>query len=258
MLRQFIDTMSLSGVLFTTVMIVLITTEVGYRIGLMRSRRPDFDSEAQDTSMTGAHLGLLAFMLAFTFSMAAGHFDDRKKVIMEESNTIETAYLRTSLIVGPEAGRLRELLLNYASLRECSAGECDPIQLIRDSEVMHAQMWQEVEGIAAAGNLNVMHSLLVQSINAVFDVHEQRVSAGLRNRIPASIWVALYTVLFLSMLGMGFQFGIKGARSPVPSAALALSFSMIMYLIADLDRPGDGLVTADQSALTDLNNRLTN
>ena len=82
-----------------------------------------------------------------------------------------------------------------------------------------------------------MDSLLVQSINQVLDLHEKRVSAGLRNRIPPSIWVALYVVLLLSMVGMGFHSGMKGSRSPVPSAALALSFSMVLFLIADLDRP---------------------
>jgi hypothetical protein len=256
MLRQFIDSMPLSGVLFTTVLIVLVTTELGYRIGLIRARRPDFNNEAQDTSMTGAHLGLLAFMLAFTFSMAAGHFDDRKKVILEESNAIATAYLRTSLVAGPEAARLRDMLRDYASVRNCPTDNCDAIKLIRESEKLHARMWQEIESITATDQLTVMHSLLVQSINKVIDVHEQRVSAGLRNRIPPSIWVALYTVLILSMLGMGFQFGIKGARSPIPSAALALSFSMIMFLIADLDRPSSGLVKSDQSALEELSTRL--
>ncbi len=55
------------------------------------------------------------------------------------------------------------------------------------------------------------------------------------------------------MLGMGFHSGIKGSRSPVPTTALALSFSMVLFLIADLDRPDSGLVTPDQTALLELN-----
>jgi hypothetical protein len=256
MLRQFIDSMPLTGVLLTTVFIVLVATELGYRIGVIRARRPKYHNADQISSMTGAHLGLLAFILAFTFSMAAGHFNERKQVIMEESNAIETAYLRTALVPGPESDRLRGLLRDYAGLRECASEQCDTAKLVAESQMLHSQMWQEVQAMASADDLTVMHSLLVQAINVVFDVHEQRVSAGLRNRIPPSIWVALYTVLLLSMLGMGFQFGIKGARSPIPSTALALSFSMVLYLIADLDRPSSGMVVSDQSVLTDLNKRL--
>ncbi len=57
------------------------------------------------------------------------------------------------------------------------------------------------------------------------------------------------------MLGMGFHSGIKGSRSPVPSAALALSFSMVLFLIADLDRPISGLVQPDQTMMIELGER---
>ena len=75
MIRELIDGMPLWGVLVTTILIVWIATEVGYRTGSIRSRKPDVSNETQISSMTGANLGLLAFLLAFTFSMAAGHFD---------------------------------------------------------------------------------------------------------------------------------------------------------------------------------------
>lgn len=248
--------MSLSGILFTTIFIVLIATELGYRIGLARRNRPDFDGEAQVSSMTGAHLGLLAFILAFSFSMAAGHYDARKEVILEEANAIETAYLRSSLVAAPEAGKIRELLRQYAGVRTIDPHTSKVPEIIRQSEELHDQMWHEIEQLATGKHLTVMHSLLVQSVNTVIDVHDDRISAGMRNRIPPSIWVALYVVLALSMLGMGFQSGLQGSRSAVPSVALALSFSMVMYLIADLDRPDSGLVITNQAALSDLNERM--
>jgi len=256
MIRALIDGMSLTGVLFTTVFIVLLATELGFRLGLARNRRAGSGNESQVSSMTGAHLGLLAFILAFTFSMAAGHYDTRKKVILEEANAIENAYLRTSLVIAPEADKLKSLLLQYITIRNIEPDLKKAAEAIRKSEALHAQMWHELESIAAGQNLNVMHSLLVQSINSVIDIHEDRVSAGLRNRIPPSIWVALYVVLTLSMLGMGFNSGLQGSRSTVPSVALALSFSMVLYLIADLDRPDSGLVISNQAAMEDLSQKM--
>jgi hypothetical protein len=88
---------------------------VGYRSGLQWLDGPGIDNETQVTAMTGAHLGLLAFILAFSFSMAAGHFDARKQIIMDEGNAIEMAYLRTILVRGPRAEQLRTLLIEYAN-----------------------------------------------------------------------------------------------------------------------------------------------
>ena len=79
---------------------------------------------------------------------------------------------------------------------------------------------------------------------------------GVGNRIPQTIWIALYAILLFSMIGMGFHSGIKGARSPIPSAALALSFSIVLFLIADLDRPRSGILRADQSMIVELSERL--
>ncbi|MFT6956506.1 MAG: hypothetical protein ACJAYC_001512 [Halieaceae bacterium] len=253
MIRDFIDSMPLWGVLLTTITIVWMATEVGFRAGVSRSNKPSFDNETQISSMTGANLGLLAFLLAFTFSMAAGHFDTRKKIILEEAKVISTAYLRTSLLPGEASAQIRALLRDYTDVRTINVGDVDVEAVIRKSKLLQAQMWEEIETLVADGDLSVMHSLLIQSINEVFDSHEDRVAAGLHNRIPPTIWVALYSVLLLSMLGMGFHSGIKGSRSPVPTTALALSFSMVLFLIADLDRPDSGLVTPDQSALLELN-----
>lgn len=99
-------------------------------------------------------------------------------------------------------------------------------------------------------------ALMVESLNALFDIHEKRVAAGLRNRVPPSIWVALFTLLVLSMAGIGYFSGMKGHRNPIASTGLALSFSMVLFLTADLDRPTSGLVQADSSAINTLSERL--
>ena len=255
MLRELIDSMPLWGILLTTIMIVWVATELGFRLGVIRSNKPGFDNETQISSMTGANLGLLAFLLAFTFNMAAGHFDARKKIIIEETKAIATAYTRTALLADSESDKIGELLRQYTVLRAGLGGEVSVATIIRESEILHAHMWAEIKTLTNGEKLNVKHSLLIQSINKILEVHKDRIAAGLHNRIPPSIWVALYAVLLLSMVGMGFHSGIKCSRSLVPSAALALSFSMVLFLIADLDRPASGVVKPDQSMMIELGER---
>jgi hypothetical protein len=58
------------------------------------------------------------------------------------------------------------------------------------------------------------------------------------------------------MLAVGYHFGISGAGSFWITAALALSFSVIIVLIADLDRPRGGLVKVSQEPIVELQQKL--
>lgn len=258
MIREILESVPLWQALLITVGIVLVSNEIGFRVGVYHRDSQEKDKNTQVVSMTGAHLGLLAFILAFSFSMSAGHFGDRKQYLLEEVNAIETAYLRAGLVTGPEGGRIQKLLAGYTAKRALG-GSPDPdtvARIIAESEAIATDIWAEVVQISKKEKLTVMDSLLVQSLNTVFDLHEKRVFAGLHSRIPKNVWVALYIILILSMTGMGFSAGMSGKRSAVASFALAMSFSMVMYVIADLDRPISGLMKADQAIMVNLAQKL--
>ena len=258
MIRETLDELPLIGILLLTVVVVLVAIEVGFRIGLWRSRSREFDSEALLSAMTGANLALLAFIMAFSFSQAAEHHSNRKRLILEEANAIGTMYLRAGLINPEQGEQIRDLLKQYIEVRLTVARQTDfdPARMIANSLDLQEQIWDQIELLAQDHEPDEFDALMVESTNALFDIHEHRVSAGLRNRIAPSIWAALGALLILSMLGIGHFSGMKGRRNPVASTALALSFSMVIYLIADLDRPVGGLVRADQSAILGLSERL--
>ena len=256
MVKGLLDSVPLWESLLITVGIVLLSNELGFRLGAYRSDIHEKDGSTQVVSMTGAHLGLLAFILAFSFSMSAGHFGDRKQFLLEEVNAIETAHLRADLVTEPEGGKIRSLLADYTAAR-AKAGSRDSVaQLIKESEAIQVDIWAEVIQLSKKEKLTVMDSLLVQAVNNVFDLHEKRLYAGLNSRIPANIWIALYVILILSMVGMGFSSGISGKRSAVASLALAMSFSMVMYVVADLDQPMSGMMRTDQTIMVNLAQRL--
>lgn len=257
MIQEILDSLPLWGILLVTTIMVLLAIEVGFRIGLWRSHSQAFDSEALLSSMTGANLALLAFIMAFSFSLAADYHATRKRLVLEEANAIGTAVLRTDLVAPAQGARIRDLLGDYLALRLVVAREqFDPLKMIEDSLALQEAIWKQVDALVEGREADEMDALLVESINQLFDLHEKRVSAGMRARIPSSIWAALGVLLGLSMIGIGHFSGLKGRRNPVSSTALALSFAMVIYLIADLDRPSAGLVRADQSAMLELAERL--
>jgi hypothetical protein len=259
-LRQTIDQLPLWAFLFATAAVFLIAVEVGFRIGrrYRRSRR-EGDQKSQVGSVMAASLGLLAFFLAFTFGMAGSRFDDRKRLVHEEANAIGTTYLRAELLPEPHRTGIQTLLREYVEVRAGAVGGgLETVQqTIARSEELHQLLWSQTVALAEKDASPVVTGLFIQSLNEVIDLHAKRVTAGLRNRIPVTIWTTLYFVAFLSMGLMGYHAGLTGTRSLTASLALVLAFSAVMLLITDLERPEQKFFNVSQQAIIKLKTQLS-
>jgi hypothetical protein len=238
--------------LFTAILlVVLVSVECGYRLGKYRRRRHEQEKDAPVGTMVGATLGLLAFILAFTFGLAAARFDTRRQVLLDEANAIGTTYLRAGML--PErAEQIRQLLREYVATRLEAIHLGEVAKGIRRSENIQQQVWTEAEAIGAKNSNSIVVGLFVQSLNEMIDLHAKRIQAGLRSRIPGPIWLGLFAVAALSLAAMGYQAGLTGTRRSLAVFAVAVTFSVVIELIADLDRPQEGVLKVSQQALLDL------
>ena len=92
-------------------------------------------------AVVGATLGLLAFMLAFTFGIAASRFDTRKQLLLKEVNAIGTTFLRAGFFPEPHCTEIRKLLKRYVDIRASLAQHRESIpQLIKDSEEVQDEL----------------------------------------------------------------------------------------------------------------------
>jgi hypothetical protein len=69
------------------------------------------------STMQAAALTLLALIIGFSFSIAAGRYDQRKKLEEAEANAIGTEYSRAALLLVADAAKLRPLLKAYLDHR---------------------------------------------------------------------------------------------------------------------------------------------
>ena len=90
----------------------------------------------------------------------------------------------------------------------------------------------------------------------MIDLHVERLTVAIRNRVPGTVWVALYILMFIGMLMMGTQIGQTETRHFTFEMTLAVSFSVVLLMIADLDRPQQGFVRVSQQAMIDLQTKL--
>jgi hypothetical protein len=194
-------------------------------------------------------------MLAFTFSLAASRYETRRQLVLDEANAVGTTYLRTGLLPEPQRAKIRNLLKEYVTFR-VKGIQAGGKYAISRSEELQDRLWGEAAALGEQHPASIIVGLFIQSLNEVIDLHTKRVTAILRSRIPGSIWAALYFVAVLAMTAMGYQTGLTGKRSSFAVITLVLSFSAVMLLIADLDRPHEGLLRVSQQVLIDLQEKI--
>jgi len=107
----------------------LVPILLGQKYGLYLKERAVKVSDAPVGSVVGASLGLLAFMLAFTFQIVDNRYNERKKLLLDEVTTIRTTYLRAGLIPEPYKSGTRKLLIEYIDLRAAVAKDYLPKKL---------------------------------------------------------------------------------------------------------------------------------
>jgi hypothetical protein len=246
-----LDALPLWGLFLAILLLVLLSVEGGYRLGKYRRSRSEQEQAAPVGAMVGATLGLLAFMLAFTFGLAAARFDTRRQVLLDEANAIGTTYLRAGMLPDRREA-IRALLRDYVDTRLEAVRSGKVAEGIRRSEHLQDQLWAQAVAVGENNPNSIVVGLFVQSLNEVIDLHAKRVTAGLRNRIPGAIWVALFAVAVLSLAAMGYHAGLVGTSRSLAILAVALTFSVVIGLIADLDRPQEGILKVSQQALIDL------
>jgi len=246
-----LDAVPLWALFIFILLVVLFSVEFGYRLGKYRRSHHETEKEAPLGTMVGAELALLAFILAFTFGLAAARFATRRQVLLDEANAIGTTYLRAGML--PERGEeVRRLLREYVGARLDLVQPGKLAEGIRRSEDIQQQAWTQADVVAEKNPDSMIVGLFVESLNQMIDLHATRIQASLRSRIPGAIWLSLFVVAALSFATMGYHTGLGGTRRSLAVVAVAVTFCVVIQLIADLDRPHEGVLSVSQQALLDV------
>ncbi len=246
-----LDSLPLWACVGAVLLLVLLSVEAGFRLGRSRRKPSVGELDGPVGAMVGATLGLLAFVLAFTFGSAADRYDSRKQLVLDEANAIGTAHLRAGML--PDRRReVRALLRDYVDIRVQAVQANKVADGIRRSEQLQDELWAHAVVLGEKHPASIVVGLFIQSLNEVIDIHAKRVTAGVRNRIPGTIWLALLTVAVLAFTAVGYHAGLAGTSRSLAPVAVALTFSVVIGLIADLDRPQEGSLVVNQQALIDL------
>src|SRR6202012_1988346 len=93
--------------------LMLLVAELGHRLGLSLHRSQDEPRSKQAENVQAAALALMGLLLGFTFSTAVQRYDQRNRLVVEESNAIGTAYLRVAFLPDTMQADTRNLFRHY-------------------------------------------------------------------------------------------------------------------------------------------------
>jgi hypothetical protein len=247
---QPLESVPIIWVFLTVALLMLVFFELGYQFGSHAKTRRDKEATTSLGPIVGGLLGMLAFVLAFTFSMASSQHDLRKKNVLDEASLIGTAYLRADLLEERYEMEVKRLLKDYVDIRLAAANGSSIEAALEKSAEIHKLLWTQVSS-AASEKPDTNTALVIQAINDMIDMHEKRVTGAFRNRVPLSVWIAL-AANALAMITLGTQVGHTGNRRLIALIPLALAFAVLVTLVVDLNRPLSGLVKVGQQSMIDL------
>jgi hypothetical protein len=244
-------------VLLVTVGIIFAAFESGFLLGRHRYKRSDKEKDSLVGPMVGVTLGLLAFMLAFTFNVAADHFNTRRHLVLDEANAIRSAYAMAGMLAENQCSESRKLLREYVDIRLADILTREEVQrMISRSDEIQDQLWSIAMTSEAQSTKTSSSWLYVQSLSDMINMQAKRITYGMHGKISASIWVVLYWLTVMGMAAMGYHAGLIGIRGFFAYPVLILTFSLVLVLIYDLDRPKQRLFNVSQQAMMDLQQRL--
>lgn len=262
LIAHFLDLVPIGLLFIGTLLLMVVFIEVGFRLGQRALHQAKKAQTSQVRAIMGAGLGLLAFMLAFTFSTAQSHFEVRVQSVAEEARIARNAFMQADLLAEPERTQAKQLLKDYIDLRSKmrNPGNLDVSQalseLISFSEQIQRKLWTLAVNASKQDTQDRSdekpNDMFMASVLALIDVHFTRVHSAIMNRIPLTIWITLYLMAVLSMIIMGYQAGLTEKRSPVATVTLAVAFSAVILLITDLDRPVMRFFQVNKQLLVDL------
>jgi hypothetical protein len=225
--------------------LMIIATLIGKKIG--NKIRLNNKSEKNLTETSGL-IGLLFFLLAFTFGMSGSRYDSRRTIIVEEANDIGTALLRSDLYPDTERTLFRKDFKEYVEARiqyyEVGPDVKGILKADSLSQAISARLWKRASDLSKNPANLAATQQMIPALNTMIDVTTSRL-AGERAKVPESILIMLFLLALITAFYSGYSEGRKGKIDWLVQTGFCLLVSLVILFTYDLDRPRRGFVNLD-------------
>jgi hypothetical protein len=244
--------LSLTGIILFVLISLILASLAGFAIRRAEQRRAARRQEevehSQESYLVGSMLGLLALLLAFSFSMALDRYEERRHLVVQEANAIGTAYLRAQMLDEPHRSRLSDLLVEYTGNRIelASAPPGHGKSMLARNDRLLTDIWAAVAASRESALRHGITTALLMTYNEVIDLDTERKVAR-QMRVPTAVLLLLYGFMTLTALVLGYV--LEERRGRMGAGVLFLILSLYIGIIADLSRPAAGSIMESQEPM---------
>ncbi len=230
----------------------LLALALGYYIASRHRHKEGEGAEWAFGVGQAAIFGLIALILGFSFSFAAGRYEVRRALVVTEADAIRTAYLRAGFMRSDRSAGFRAALIDYTRTRLQTYALVGDMRAesrsIEKSDGLQGRLWSMAAGTARRNPSSPFFVDLTRSVIDVIDVSEEQ-EAALNNHVPGTV----IGIVLLSTLAGAFLLGLTFGRAESPNAILGaifcLLFAATVFTIIDLDHPQGGFISVDIAPL---------
>ncbi len=236
---------------------MLLFLEAGRRIGLRRAQ----EEGSAFTTLDGALFGLMGLLFAFSFSGAATRFEAKRQLIVDETNAIETAYLRIDILPSARQEPLRGSFRRYVDARLAvyhDLLDTDTVEAeAHRARALQHEIWSQAVVACQEAAFSSTSSLVMSSVNEMIDIATTR-DVAREYHPPTMVFLLLGLLLLICSLLAGFGTAAYKGRSLVHMLGFAAVLAITVYVILDYEYPRMGLIRVDSTdrALIELRRRM--
>lgn len=228
---------------------ILLLLELGRRFGDQRLKRDPEGARAGTGVIEGAVFALVGLLIAFTFSGAASRFDQRRDLIVQETNAIGTAYLRLDLLPPDARASLQADFRRYVDARLDAYRKLPDIRAALAGLDQAAALQNKIWALAVIAGQRPDAApdaikLLLPSLNDMIDITTTRTLAS-RLHPPLAIYAMLVLLALASALLAGYSMAGARSRNWLHMVTFAAVMALAVYIIIDLEFPRLGLIRVD-------------
>jgi len=252
-----------AGVIAVAVLVgAFLAMEVAFRWGRRDRGSATDDTKGNVNATQAATLGILALLLAFTFSLSLQRFEVRSDAVVDEANAIGTVYLRAQLLAVPLRDDVRRLLRDYVDVRVragtvATNDERRLGELLAQAGRLQEALWERARRAAESDPSPVTSGLFIESLNAMIDSFGRR-DAAINRHVPELALLLLLGTIVITTAIVGFAAGIAGQRPSWATCAMVALIVALVLVVLDLDRPTRGLIVVSEKNLLDLQGSMRN
>lgn len=212
------------------------------------ARKPDEAKSRAAATLESAVFGLMALLIAFSFGGASSRFDQRRQLVVEEANTIGTAWLRLDMLPSSAQPGIRGLfrqyvearLAAYAKLPDAAAANAE----LERSVKLQNDIWNAAVAACRTEEGQRVAILVLPALNSLIDITTTRTMAT-QAHPPMVIFVLMFGLALGSMVLAGYDHALAQGRSWIHIIAFAALITITVYVIIDLEFPRLGLIRVD-------------